>query len=100
MGYDDVEVPVEGRSEINISMSMNQEVLEEAMVVGFGTQKKISVIGAQQSITATDIKVPVANVTNSLAGRGQESCPSSVADSPVMTMPISTSEESLPLQPA
>ena len=69
MGYDDVEVPVEGRSEINISMSMNQEVLEEAMVVGFGTQKKISVIGAQQSITATDIKVPVANVTNSLAGR-------------------------------
>jgi TonB-linked SusC/RagA family outer membrane protein len=69
MGYDVVEVPVEGRSEINISMSMNQEVLEEAMVVGFGTQKKISVIGAQQSITATDIKVPVANVTNSLAGR-------------------------------
>ena len=69
MGYDDVEVPVNGQSEINVTLAMNQEVLEEAMVVGFGTQKKISVIGAQQSITTTDIKVPVANVTNSLAGR-------------------------------
>ena len=69
MGYDDVEVPVNNMTEINVSMKMNNEVLEEATVVGFGVQKKISVIGSQQSISTADIKVPVANVTNSLAGR-------------------------------
>ena len=69
MGYLDLEVPVTGETVVDVAMQLNNEVLEEATVVGFGTQKKISLIGSQQSITTEDIKLPVANLTQSIAGR-------------------------------
>src|SRR5690606_1824289 len=42
---------------------------DEGDVVAFGTEKKISVIGAQSTVDAKDLQVPVANLTNALAGR-------------------------------
>ena len=69
MGYRDLEVPVTGETVIDVAMQMNNEELEEATVVGFGTQKKISLIGSQQSISSQELKVPVANITQSIAGR-------------------------------
>ena len=69
MGYRDLEVPVTGESVVDVKMSLNQEVLSEATVVGYGTQKKISLIGSQQNITADELKAPVANLTQSIAGR-------------------------------
>ena len=69
MGYKDLEVPVTGETTVDIAMSMDTEVLSEAMVVGYGTQKKISLIGSQQNITADELKAPVANLTQSIAGR-------------------------------
>ncbi|MBS3775886.1 MAG: TonB-dependent receptor [Bacteroidales bacterium] len=50
VGYQGQEIPVEGRSTINIEMQPTQEELEEVVVVGYGTQKKESVVG---SITQT-----------------------------------------------
>ncbi|MBQ1208872.1 MAG: TonB-dependent receptor [Bacteroidales bacterium] len=69
VGYKNVEVPVDGRASINVSMELDTEVLEQTTVVGYGTQKKISVIGAQQNITSEELKAPVANLTQSIAGR-------------------------------
>ena len=69
MGYLDLEVPVTGETVVDVSMQLDKEVLEEAMVVGFGTQKKISLIGSQQSISADELKVPVSNLIQSIAGR-------------------------------
>lgn len=69
LGYLDLEVPVTGETVVDVAMQFNNEVLEEATVVGYGTQKKISLIGAQQSITTGELKVPVANLTQSIAGR-------------------------------
>lgn len=69
VGYKTQFVPVAGKETIDVMMKMNDEVLEEVTVVGYGVQKKISIIGSQQTITATDVKVPVRNLTNSLAGR-------------------------------
>ena len=69
LGYSDLEVPVTGESVLDVTMSLNNEVLSEATVVGFGTQKKISVIGSQQNISTSDLKAPVANLTQSIAGR-------------------------------
>ena len=69
MGYLDLEVPVTGETVVDVAMQLDTEILDEATVVGFGTQKKISLIGSQQSITADELKVPVSNLTQSIAGR-------------------------------
>lgn len=69
MGYSDLEVPVTGETVVDAKMSLNTETLSEATVVGYGTQKKISVIGSQQSLAPSEIKAPVANLSQSLAGR-------------------------------
>lgn len=69
MGYRTEEVTVGSDPVIDVVMSVSTEVLEEATVVGYGVQKKISVIGAQQNISAGDLKSPVANLTQSIAGR-------------------------------
>lgn len=44
-------------------------VLDEVQVVGYGTQRKISVVGAQSAIKMEHVKAPVANMGSILAGR-------------------------------
>lgn len=50
-------------------MLQNDAILDAVEVVGYGVQKKISVIGSQQTIATKELKVPVANLTQGLAGR-------------------------------
>lgn len=69
IGYRKQEVPVAGRNKINIILQAASSSLEEVVVVGFGEQKKISLVGAQSTITPKDLKQPVSNLTNSLGGR-------------------------------
>lgn len=69
IGYDPKEVPVANQNSISIQLAPNSKSLEEVAVVGFGTQRKVSLIGAQSTINAKELKLPVASVTQSLAGR-------------------------------
>ena len=41
-----VEEKIDGRSVINVTMKTNSEQLEDLVVVGYGQQKKASVVGA------------------------------------------------------
>lgn len=69
IGYITKDINVNSKKNIDVTLSVNDQVLDEVTVVGYGTQKKISLIGAQQTISANEIKSPVANLTNQLAGR-------------------------------
>ena len=68
-GYVTMEVPVKGQTVINVVMKENNSVLDELVVVGFGAQKKISVVGAQASIKPADLQIPVRSLNNALGGR-------------------------------
>ena len=50
IGYKDEEVQYTNKRELFIVMKEDSELLDEVVVVGFGTQKKESVIGAIQSV--------------------------------------------------
>jgi len=52
-----------------ITLQMDQGRLEEVVVVGFGTQKKQSLVGSQSTIKPQELKVPVANLSTAIAGR-------------------------------
>ncbi|MBQ7420128.1 MAG: TonB-dependent receptor [Prevotella sp.] len=53
IGYQDQKIAVGGRTAINVKMKEDSEVLQEVVVVGFGTQKKESLTGA---VTVVDAK--------------------------------------------
>jgi TonB-linked SusC/RagA family outer membrane protein len=50
-------------------MHENAKALSDVVVVGFGTQKKESVIGAIQTVNAKDLIIPSSSLTSAFAGR-------------------------------
>lgn len=70
IGYITQEVNVTGKTNLTISLKEDAKGLNEVVVVGFGTTKKITNTGAISSISAADIRTtPTPNVQNTLAGR-------------------------------
>lgn len=58
-----------GMTTINIRLLESSESLEEVVVVGFGQQKKESMVASVNSIGTTELKSPSRSLTNSLAGQ-------------------------------
>ena len=57
-------------SEYKIVLKEDSQSLDEVVVVGYGTQKKVNLTGAVAAIGADEIiQAPVANISNALAGR-------------------------------
>ncbi len=70
VGYEAQEVPVNGRSTINIELALSTSSLEEVVVIGYGTQQKKDVTGAISSVKGEVLsEVPVASVEQTLSGR-------------------------------
>ncbi len=64
------EVPVAGKSEINITMQAESIGIEEVVAVGYGSMKKSDLTGAISSVSAEDFRLqPIMNSTDVLAGR-------------------------------
>lgn len=69
VGMKNEQVEVADNSVLNVTLSESNQVLEEAVVVGYGTQRKASVVGSISSVKVSDLKIPGGSVTNALAGR-------------------------------
>lgn len=70
IGFVTEEKTIGAQTTINIKMTPNMVGLEEFVVVGYGSQKKVTVIGAVSTITSkTLIQSPASNISNALAGR-------------------------------
>ncbi|WPV01762.1 TonB-dependent receptor [Mucilaginibacter sp. cycad4] len=69
MGYKPVETPLNGRTKIDVSLSDDFANLNEVVVVGFGTKKKINIAGAIDQISGKQLESrPLANVIQGLQG--------------------------------
>lgn len=60
---------VKGLESIDVTMVPVEGSLDEVAVVGFGKQKKISIVGAIQSIKPDELRVPTSNISNAFAGK-------------------------------
>ena len=68
IGYDSKKVEVKGKNELLVQMKANV-VLDEVVVVGYGSKKKESVIGAITSVEPAKLtQNQTANISNALAG--------------------------------
>jgi TonB-dependent starch-binding outer membrane protein SusC len=70
IGYSSKEELVNGRTVIDVALGEDEKALNEVVVVGYGTQKKVTVTGAVVSLQGEKlIRSPATDITNSLAGR-------------------------------
>lgn len=64
------EVKVGTQTILNVQLEAENRSLSDVVVVGYGSQKKVNVIGSVVTVTGKDITAaPVSNVSNALAGR-------------------------------
>lgn len=69
VGYKNVEEVIGNRTDINFQLMPESEKLDEVVVVGYGTQKKESVIGSISSVKSDKLKLPTGKLSSSLAGQ-------------------------------
>lgn len=70
VGYTPNEVAYTGQKEINVSLVLDDKLLSEIVVVGYGSQLKKNVTGSVQTIGAKEIKdIPVSQVAQKLQGQ-------------------------------
>lgn len=70
IGYKTQEISSAGKNLLNINLSEDSEILEEVVVVGYGTQKKVNLTGSVSTIRFSDQAQtrPVTNISSALAG--------------------------------
>ena len=69
IGYFTKEISTTGKVSIDIVLEEDTKSLEDVVVVGYGVQKKASVIGAISSLSPQNVKAPVAKISSQLAGQ-------------------------------
>lgn len=69
VGMKSQEIIIGNQQTINITLLPDTEVLDEVVVVGYGHQKKESVVGAISTLDVKNINVPGASLSNALAGQ-------------------------------
>ncbi|MDF2515085.1 MAG: TonB-dependent receptor [Sphingobacterium sp.] len=70
IGYKTYRVPLNETTNLTIRLEKDDRVLEDVVVVGYGTQKKATLTGSISEVKGKDIvKSPQPNLSNSLAGR-------------------------------
>ena len=70
IGFANHEIKVGNQTNLAITMKEDAEALDELVVVGFGTQKKVNLTGAVTAVAGDDLtKRPVLNAENMLQGQ-------------------------------
>src|SRR5882762_896167 len=70
IGYQQKEVKVEAGKPVAVKLSAESKTLDDIVVIGYGTKKKITNIGAVSAISGAEIReTPTASLQNSLVGR-------------------------------
>ncbi len=70
IGFEDQTVAIVNKKDLTIKLKGSAVALNEVTVVGYGTQKKVNLTGAVQSVKIDDIKnTPVTNASQLMYGR-------------------------------
>ena len=70
LGYKTVTVPVAGKTAVNVTLEEDVAMLDDVVVVGYGTVKKRDLTGAVSSVKNDDIVIaPTGNAMEALQGR-------------------------------
>lgn len=69
MGYQTVSLSTRNQNEMNISLAPDTQFLDEVVVVGYGTQKKVNLTGSVSMVTSKDMTSrPASSLASGLQG--------------------------------
>lgn len=72
LGYDKLEVNIDAKMNVanaRFKLQPASNTLEETVIVGLGSQRKISVVGAITNVDVKDLQTPATSLPNMLGGR-------------------------------
>ena len=69
IGYNSEERKLKNEKTLNIRLMESSISLDDVVIVGYGRQKKESVVSSINTVTTKELKIPTRNLTNSLAGQ-------------------------------
>lgn len=70
IGYNEKEYVITKSSSLKVTLEEDSKLIDEVVVVGYGTQKKANLTGSVAAVNFTDVaSMPVANTANMLQGR-------------------------------
>ena len=69
VGFKPQEISVNKRKVVDIVLQEDISSLDEVVVVAYGDQRKVSVVGAQSALKMDKVKIPTANLSSVVAGR-------------------------------
>lgn len=69
LGFKKQTIIVQSDRPLNIVLEEESQVMDEVVIVGFGTQKKASIVGAVESIRPRELRTSSSSLMNSMSGR-------------------------------
>ena len=70
IGYETLTTPVNGQTELNVSLTADEKVLDEVVVMGYESVNRRDVTGAVSSVSDKQLKdIPLSSAAEALAGR-------------------------------
>ena len=70
IGYETMQVPVQGKKNLNVELSQSAEFIDETIVVAYGTAKKSSYSGSATMVRSEElVQKPVSSVEQALQGK-------------------------------
>lgn len=70
VGYEQLEVAVEGRTTVDVAVTSSSSLLEEVVVIGYGTAVRRDITGSISSVKGKDLaRVPVSTAAEALTGK-------------------------------
>lgn len=70
VGMNNLDVPVKGKNQLSVTMTINSVQLDEVVAIGYATAKRKDLTGSVSSVQGSEIsKIPVTSVSQALAGK-------------------------------
>ena len=70
IGYAMQEIPMNGRTRLDVALKMDTQELDEVVAIGYGTVKKRDITGSVASVQGGDLQaIPVANAAEAITGK-------------------------------
>ncbi len=70
VGYEQLEVPVQGRTVVDAAITSSASQLDEVVVIGYGTAARKDITGAVTSVKGKDLaKIPVTTAAEAMTGK-------------------------------
>ena len=70
VGYGTIEISVEGRTEVNITLTQSAQLMDQVVVIGYGTARRKDLTGSSATIRGSEIiNAPALTATQAIQGK-------------------------------